>query len=80
MAHGICELLWLKIILLDFGIKWEETIKLDHDNKSATNIAHNPVQHDQTKRIEVDRHFIKEKLDNGLICTPFVQMDNLQMY
>lgn len=42
------------------------------DNKSAINIAHNPVQHDRTKHIEVDRHFIKEKLDGGRICTPNV--------
>lgn len=36
------------------------------DNKSAINIIHNPVQHDCTEHIEVERHFIKEKLDNGL--------------
>jgi hypothetical protein len=42
------------------------------DNESAISIAHNPVQHDRTKHIEVDRHFIKEKLDSGLICTPYV--------
>ena len=36
------------------------------------NIAHNPVQHDKTKHIEVDRHFIKENLDGGLICTPYI--------
>ena len=42
------------------------------DNKSAISIAHNPVQHDQTKHIEIDRHFIKEKLESGLICTPYV--------
>ena len=47
-------------------------MKLYCDNKSAISIAHNPVQHDQTKHIEVDRHFIKEKLDSGLICTPYV--------
>lgn len=47
-------------------------MKLYCDNKSAISIAHNPVQHDRTKHIEVDRHFIKEKLDSGLICTPFV--------
>lgn len=72
MAHGICELLWLKIILTDLKINWERPMKLYCDNKSAINIAHNPVQHDRTKHIEVDRHFIKEKLDSGLICTPFV--------
>ena len=51
-------------------------MKLYCDNKSAINIAHNPVQHDRTKHIEVDRHFIKEKLDSGLICTPFVTTNN----
>lgn len=72
MAQGICELLWLKIILEDLKIKWGGPMKLYCDNKSAISIAHNPVQHDRTKHIEVDRHFIKEKLDSGLICTPYV--------
>ena len=47
-------------------------MRLYCDNKSAISIAHNPVQHDRTKHIEVDRYFIKEKLDSGLICTPYV--------
>ena len=72
MAQGVCELLWLKIILEDLKIKWEEPMRLYCDNKSAINIAHNPVQHDRTKHIEIDRHFIKEKLDSKLICTPYV--------
>ena len=72
MAQGICELLWLKVILEDLRIKWEGPMRLYCDNKSAISIAHNPVQHDRTKHIEIDRHFIKEKLDSGLICTPYV--------
>ena len=51
-------------------------MRLYVDNKSAISIAHNLVQHDRTKHIEVDRHFIKEKLDNGLICTPYVSTQN----
>ncbi|XP_078169133.1 uncharacterized protein LOC144563490 [Carex rostrata] len=31
------------------------------------------VQHDRTKHIEVDRHFIKEKLDSKIISMPFVR-------
>jgi hypothetical protein len=37
------------------------------------NIAHNLVQHDRSKHIEIDRHFINEKLDSRLItstCIP----------
>ena len=71
MAKGICELLWLKIILDDL-IKWERPMKLYCNNKSVISIAHNPVQHDRTEHIEVDMHFIMEKLESGLICTPFV--------
>lgn len=35
-------------------------------------ITHNLVQQDRTKHIKVDRHFMKEKLDNGLICTSYM--------
>ncbi|BAT75697.1 hypothetical protein VIGAN_01360400 [Vigna angularis var. angularis] len=46
------------------------------DNKAAVEIAHNPVQHDRTKHVEVDIHFIKEKLDNQVIQTPHVRPEN----
>jgi len=76
MAQGICELLWLKIILDDLKIRWEKPMKLYYDNKSAISIAHNPVQHDRTKHVKVDKHFIKENLEIGLICSPFVFIQN----
>ena len=42
------------------------------DNKAAIAIANNPVQHDRTKHAEVDRHFIKNHLNQGTISLPFV--------
>jgi hypothetical protein len=45
MAQGICELLWMKIILEDMKIKWNGPMKLYCDNKSAISIAHNPIHH-----------------------------------
>lgn len=72
MAQGVCELLWMKIILDYLKIKYEAPMGLVCDNKSAINIAPNPVQHDRTKHIEIDRHFIKEKLDSGLIATKYI--------
>ncbi|KAM0990118.1 hypothetical protein ACFX2C_008680 [Malus domestica] len=67
MSHSVCELLWLKKLLRDLGFKPKGAMKLHCDNKVAIEIAHNPVQHDQTKHVEIDRHFIKEKLDVGSV-------------
>ncbi|RVX00402.1 Retrovirus-related Pol polyprotein from transposon TNT 1-94 [Vitis vinifera] len=33
----------------------------------ACDIAHNPIQHDRIKHVEVDRFFIKEKLDDKIV-------------
>ncbi|KAM2959955.1 hypothetical protein FF1_029709 [Malus domestica] len=75
MAHGICELLWLRKLLEGLGFKPKETMRLYCDNKSARDIADNPVQHDRTKHVEVDRHFIKEKLERKIVSIPFVSSD-----
>ena len=56
----------------DLRVNYTDIINLYCDNKVAIQIAHNLVQHDRTKHVEVDRHFIKEKLDKGIICFPFV--------
>ena len=72
MAQEVCRLLWMKIILDDLTIKYEAPIKVFCDNKFVISIAHNHVQHDRTKYIEIDLHFIKEKLDtscNQSICS-----------
>jgi hypothetical protein len=42
------------------------------DNKSAINIANNPVQHDRAKHVEIDIFVIKEKLDSGIIKIEYV--------
>ena len=76
MALGICELLWLRNLLNDLGIKPKATMKLYCDNKLAIDIAHNPVQHDQTKHVEIDKHFIKEKLEAGIINFPFMKSED----
>ena len=72
MAQGVCEILWVKRLLSELGRPVELPMKLFCDNKAAISIANNPVQHDRTKHVEIDRHFIKEKLEGGVICVPFL--------
>ncbi|CAL8170583.1 unnamed protein product [Prunus armeniaca] len=51
-------------------------MKLCCDNKAAISIVHNPIQHDRTKHVEIDRHFIKEKMTEGVTCTPYVRSED----
>ncbi|RVW86236.1 Retrovirus-related Pol polyprotein from transposon RE1 [Vitis vinifera] len=42
----------------------------------ACDIAHNPAQHDHTKHVEVDRFFIKEKLDDKIVELPNIRSED----
>ncbi|KAL0544018.1 hypothetical protein IC582_019129 [Cucumis melo] len=72
MSLGICEEIWLQKVLSDLLQECETPLKLFCDNKAAISFANNPVQHDRTKHVEIDRHFIKERLDSGSICIPYI--------
>jgi hypothetical protein len=46
------------------------------DNKATIDISHNPIQHDQTKHIEVHQHFIKQNLEEKITQFVFVKSEN----
>jgi len=72
MAQGVCEILWVQKLLAELGLLEREKLSLFCDNKAAISIAQNPVQHDRTKHIEIDRHFIKEKVTSGILNLCYV--------
>ncbi|RVW72973.1 Retrovirus-related Pol polyprotein from transposon RE1 [Vitis vinifera] len=53
----------------------DEQMKLICDNQ-ALHIASNPVFHERTKHIEVDCHFIREKIASGCVATSFVNSND----
>ena len=55
---------------LRFGKDGQMTLVCD--NQEAPHIASNPVFHERTKYIEVDYHFIREKIASGCMTTSFV--------
>ncbi|RVW77143.1 Retrovirus-related Pol polyprotein from transposon RE1 [Vitis vinifera] len=76
MTLGLCEALWLILLLQDLGYLSRQPIRLICDNKAAYDIAHNPIQHDCTKHVEVDRFFIKEKLDDKIVELPKIRSED----
>ncbi|RVW40871.1 Retrovirus-related Pol polyprotein from transposon RE2 [Vitis vinifera] len=72
MALATYELIWLKHLLQELRFGKDEQMKFIRDNQAALHIAPNPVFHERTKHIEVDCHFIREKIASGCVATSFV--------
>ena len=76
MALATCELIWLKHLLQELRFGKDEQMKLICDNHATLHISSNPVFHERTKHIEVDCHFIREKIASGCISTSFVNSND----
>ncbi|KAL5781140.1 hypothetical protein ACOSP7_006169 [Xanthoceras sorbifolium] len=64
--------MWIRGLLEDLKIHIPSPLKLYCYNKSAIAIAHNPILHDRTKHVEIDKHFIKKKIDSRQIWMPYL--------
>ncbi|GJU14673.1 hypothetical protein Tco_1142639, partial [Tanacetum coccineum] len=65
---GCCsQILWMRSQLTDYGFQFNK-IPLYCDNKSAIALCCNNVQHSRAKHIDIRYHFIKEQVENGIIC------------
>ena len=71
MAHGVCEGVWLKLLLKEMGLPLESSVKFLCDNQATISIAKNPVYHDRIKHLEIDRHFIREKIEDKSITVEY---------
>ena len=69
MAAVVSEFVWLKGLLKDLSINHDHPALLYCDSKAAIHIAANPVYHERTKQIELVCHFVREKIQDGLVKT-----------
>ena len=76
ISKGVYELLWLRSLLNEIGYTPSNEMNLYCDNRAAIQIAQNLVQHDQTKHVEIDIHFIKEKFEAKIIKLLFVKSED----
>lgn len=76
MALTTCEVKWLSSLLKDLGLKNLPPTILKCDNKAALAIAANPVQHEKTKHVDIDCHFVRDQLKDGFIKTEYTSSNN----
>ncbi|GJW63028.1 nucleotide-binding alpha-beta plait domain-containing protein [Tanacetum coccineum] len=65
LADTVAELTWLQALLNELGIRSSSTPILWCDNLGATYLSANPIFHARTKHVEIDYHFVQEKVAQG---------------
>nr|GFB26156.1 retrotransposon protein, putative, unclassified [Tanacetum cinerariifolium] len=65
------QVLWMRTQLTDYGFHFDK-IPMCCDSKAAIAISYNPVQHSRTKHIDIRYHFIKKKVEKGIVELFFV--------
>lgn len=63
----VCEMMWIKCLMEELALQAHTPMYVFYDNNAAIYISNNPVFHEKTKHIEIDCHFIREKVMAGLI-------------
>jgi len=62
MDLATCEIMSIKQLLQELKCWENEKMKLYYNNQASFHIALNLMFHERTKHIEIDCHFVKEKL------------------
>jgi histone deacetylase 1/2 len=72
LADATAEVIWLQVLLTELGVSQSRAACLWCDNIGATYLSKNPVFHARTKHIEVDYHFVRERVARKLLDIRFI--------
>ena len=72
MAATTRGMVWLQSFVQDLGIMTPMPMPMHCDNHATIFIGGNLAFHERTKHIEIDCHFIRDKVLMGVISTPHV--------
>nr|GFC44848.1 ribonuclease H-like domain-containing protein [Tanacetum cinerariifolium] len=67
VANVVAETAWLRNILRELYSPLSTATLVYCDNVSAVYLSANPVQHQRTKHIEIDIHFVRDMVQTGHI-------------
>ncbi|PKU81159.1 Retrovirus-related Pol polyprotein from transposon TNT 1-94 [Dendrobium catenatum] len=78
LAALTSDIVWLRRILLEFGISQDYPTDLFCDNMSAIALANNPMFHSRTKHIEIDQKFLRDHIQrNNIRLLPISTIDQI---
>ncbi|KAD4586330.1 hypothetical protein E3N88_23931 [Mikania micrantha] len=76
LADTVAELTWLQANLCELRVSTKKAPTLWCDNLGATYLSANAVFHARTKHVEVDFHFVREKVAQGKLSVQFISTND----
>ena len=76
-SHYTKDTVWLWQLLADVGYVQEGPKSIMCGNQRCIALAKNPTHHSRTKHIEVQHHFIREKLENQEIYLKYCPTEDM---
>jgi hypothetical protein len=76
LVNATAEVIWVQTILKELGIPQPRAACLCCDNLGATYLAANPRFHARTKHIEIDYHFVRERVAEKLLDIRFISKND----
>ncbi|KAJ9561084.1 hypothetical protein OSB04_006244 [Centaurea solstitialis] len=76
LADAVAELTWIQALLLELRATVRSPPTLWCDNLGATYLSANPVFHARTKHVEIDFHFVREKVARRQLSVQFITTDD----
>jgi hypothetical protein len=67
VANGVAEATWFRQLLHELHSPLTTSTLVFCDNVSAVYLSTNPVQHQRTKHVEIDLHFVRERVAYGAV-------------
>jgi hypothetical protein len=58
---------WIRQLLKDLGLERTDPILVHIDNRSARQLAENPVHHHRSKHIDIKYHWIRDMVAAGTV-------------
>ncbi|WVZ93585.1 hypothetical protein U9M48_039553 [Paspalum notatum var. saurae] len=65
IANGVAEASWLRQLLAELHSPLAKSTLVYCDNVSAVYLSTNPVQHQRTKHVEINLHFVRDRVAIG---------------
>jgi hypothetical protein len=76
MAGATAEIMWVQVVLCELHVSGPSSAGLWCDNMGAKYLASNPIFHGRMKHVEIDYHFVRDRVVQKLLEVRFISTED----